>query len=106
MAYPIHIDGKLACPPAYPVAVPMLEFKIAFPVSGNLSHLRLSSGPASTWHYDFYNGWNPVVLAASSSAMPSTEATHLCSGNSVISVTSSAASNTKCTPVRVVFSSG
>jgi hypothetical protein len=64
MAYPIHIDGKLVCPHSYPVAVPMLEFKIAFPVSGNLSHLRLSSGPASTWHYDFLNGWNPTVLAA------------------------------------------
>jgi hypothetical protein len=64
MAYPIHIDGKLACPPGYPVAVPMLEFKIAFPVSGDLSHLRLSSGPDSTWHYDFFDGWDPTVLAA------------------------------------------
>jgi hypothetical protein len=64
MAYPIHIDGKLACPPSHPVAVPMLEFKIAFPVSGDLSHLHLASGPGYTWHYDFFNGWHPAVLAA------------------------------------------
>jgi Domain of unknown function (DUF1996)/F5/8 type C domain len=66
MAYPIHIDGKLACPAGHPVAVPMLEFKIAFPVSGNLSamHLHLASGPAYTWHYDFFDAWSPKVLAA------------------------------------------
>jgi hypothetical protein len=64
MAYPIHIDGKLACPPSHPVAVPMLEFKIAFPVSGDLSHLHLASGPGYTWHYDFFNGWRHAVLAA------------------------------------------
>ncbi len=64
MAYPIHIDGKLACPASHPVAVPMLEFKMAFPVSGNLSQLRLASGPAYTWHYDFFNAWDPTILAA------------------------------------------
>jgi Domain of unknown function (DUF1996)/F5/8 type C domain len=64
MAYPIHIDGQLACPRSHPVAVPMLEFKIAFPVHGSLARYRLASGPAYTWHYDFFNAWNPTVLAA------------------------------------------
>jgi Domain of unknown function (DUF1996)/F5/8 type C domain len=64
MAYPIHIGGKLVCPPGHPVAVPMLEFKMAFPVSGNLSRLHLASGPGYTWHYDFFDAWNPTVLSA------------------------------------------
>jgi hypothetical protein len=66
MAYPIHNgQGRLVCPPGYPVAVPMLEFKMAFPVSGDLAKLdlHLSSGPAWSWHYDFFDGWNHTVLA-------------------------------------------
>jgi hypothetical protein len=45
--------------------VPMLEFKMAFPVSGDLAamDLHLASGAASTWHYDFFDGWNPTVLS-------------------------------------------
>jgi hypothetical protein len=44
VAYPIHVDGKLACASTYLVAVPMIEIKIALPVCSNLSHLRLPSG--------------------------------------------------------------
>jgi Domain of unknown function (DUF1996)/F5/8 type C domain len=67
MAYPIHnAEGRAVCPPGYPVAVPMLEFKMAFPVSGDLAamDLHLASGAASTWHYDFFDAWNPTVLSA------------------------------------------
>jgi hypothetical protein len=66
MAYPVHINGKLACPKSHPVTVPMLEFKIFFPLTGNLAplHLHLASGAASTWHYDFFNAWDPAVQAA------------------------------------------
>ena len=67
MAYPIHnAQGRAVCPPGYPVAVPMLEFKMAFPVSGDLAaiDLHLASGPAWTWHYDFFDAWNPTVLSA------------------------------------------
>ncbi len=60
MAYPV--DGH--CTTDHPVAVPMLEFKMAFPVSGNLSGLRLASGRGYTWHYDFFNAWEPDVLYA------------------------------------------
>jgi hypothetical protein len=66
MAYPIHnAQGRAVCPPGYPVAVPMLEFKMAFPVSGDLAamDLHLASGPAWTWHYDFFDAWNPTVLS-------------------------------------------
>jgi hypothetical protein len=60
MAYPVDE----VCPTSHPVAVPMVEFKMAFPVSGDMSKVRLSSGAASTWHYDFFNAWEPPVLAA------------------------------------------
>ena len=61
MSYPV--GGY--CPATHPVAVPMLEFKIAFPASGDLSQARLASGRGYTWHYDFFNAWdNPAILDA------------------------------------------
>ncbi|WP_214411169.1 DUF1996 domain-containing protein [Sphaerisporangium fuscum] len=61
MAYPA--GGY--CPASHPVAVPMLEFKIAFPASGDLSQARLASGRGYTWHYDFFNAWDdPAILDA------------------------------------------
>ena len=54
MAYPV--DG--ACPRRHPVAVPMLEYKIAYPVDGDLSRLRLSSGRGYSWHADFFAAWD------------------------------------------------
>jgi len=60
MAYPVA--GQ--CPMTHPVAVPMLEFKIAWPVSGDMSDVRLASGSDQSWHYDFINAWEPDVLAA------------------------------------------
>jgi hypothetical protein len=60
MAYPVN--G--VCPASHPVAVPMVEFKMAFPVSGDLSQVTLSSGRGHSFHYDFYNAWEPPVLTA------------------------------------------
>ncbi|WP_067503267.1 DUF1996 domain-containing protein [Actinoplanes sp. TFC3] len=60
MAYPV----VGVCPADHPVAVPMIEFKMAFPVSGNLSNVRLSSGRGYSFHYDFYNAWDAPTLAA------------------------------------------
>ena len=58
MAYPV--DGQ--CPMSNPVAVPMIEFKISWPASGDMKNVRLSSGPDNSWHYDFFNAWEPEVL--------------------------------------------
>lgn len=58
MAYPVA--GQ--CPMTHPVAVPMLEFKIAWPVSGDMSDVALVSGSDQSWHYDFVNAWDPEVL--------------------------------------------
>jgi Domain of unknown function (DUF1996)/F5/8 type C domain len=60
MAYPV--DG--VCPVDHPVALPMIEFKMAFPVSGDMSQVRLSSGRAFSFHYDFFNAWDPATLQA------------------------------------------
>ena len=63
MAYPILVAQKWICPTDHPVAVPMIEFKMAFPVSGDMSQVHLSSGRGYSWHYDFFNGWDPTILA-------------------------------------------
>jgi hypothetical protein len=60
MAYPVN--G--ACPSSHPKPVPMLEFKIAFPVDGDMSTVRLASGRGYTWHYDFFNAWDAPTLDA------------------------------------------
>ncbi|MFC0532389.1 DUF1996 domain-containing protein [Phytohabitans kaempferiae] len=52
------------CPVDHPVAVPMIEFKMAFPVSGDMSKVRLSSGRGYSFHYDFYNAWDIPTLTA------------------------------------------
>ena len=66
MAYPVPDAsnyGRAICPPDHPVALPMIEFKMAFPTSGDMSKVRLSSGAGYTWHYDVFNVWDPTILA-------------------------------------------
>jgi hypothetical protein len=66
MAYPIdagHPVG-MVCPKDHPVAVPKLEFKMAWPVNGDLSKVHFSSGAGPTFHYDFVNDWDDRTLAA------------------------------------------
>ncbi len=62
MAYPRDFNGVLACPDDHPVAVPKIEFKMAFPVNGDLSKVRLSSGRGYSFHYDVFNLWDPATL--------------------------------------------
>ncbi|GGK84474.1 DUF1996 domain-containing protein [Mangrovihabitans endophyticus] len=60
MAYPV----VGVCPADHPVAVPMIEFKMAFPVSGNMSNVHLASGRGYSFHYDFFNAWDAPTLNA------------------------------------------
>ncbi|GIE92891.1 hypothetical protein Ari01nite_03560 [Paractinoplanes rishiriensis] len=60
MAYPV----LGVCPMSHPVAVPMIEFKMAWPVSGNMSAVRFSSGRGYSFHYDVFNAWHAPTLAA------------------------------------------
>lgn len=60
MAYPV----LGVCPNDHPVAVPMIEFKMAWPVSGDMSQVHFSSGRGYSFHYDVYNAWDVPTLAA------------------------------------------
>ncbi|WP_103500335.1 MULTISPECIES: DUF1996 domain-containing protein [unclassified Streptomyces] len=64
MSYPVVVDGADVCPTSHPVAVPMVEFKMAFPVDGDLSDVHLSSGRGYSFHYDVFNAWDEPTLAA------------------------------------------
>ncbi len=66
MAYPVVNPGtnNNVCPADHPVALPMVEFKMAFPVNGDLSRARLASGPSWSFHYDFFNAWDAPTLKA------------------------------------------
>lgn len=60
MAYPVNGE----CPAGYPVPVPMIEFKLSWPVSGDLTNVQFSSGRGYSFHYDFFNGWDSAVQTA------------------------------------------
>ncbi|MDM7829753.1 DUF1996 domain-containing protein [Cellulomonas edaphi] len=60
MAYPVNGE----CPPDHPVPVPMIEFKLSWPVDGNLSNVAFASGRGYSFHYDFFNGWDAPTLKA------------------------------------------
>ncbi|CCK24947.1 secreted protein [Streptomyces davaonensis JCM 4913] len=66
MAYPVVKPGtnNNVCPTSHPVALPMVEFKMAFPVDGDMSQVRLASGRGYSFHYDFFNAWHEPTLAA------------------------------------------
>ncbi|MFD5519562.1 DUF1996 domain-containing protein [Streptomyces sp. NPDC127066] len=66
MAYPVVNPGtnNNICPDDHPVALPMIEFKMAFPVNGDMSQVRLSSGAGYSFHYDFFNAWDPATQRA------------------------------------------
>ncbi|GAA2494387.1 hypothetical protein Ahu01nite_033270 [Winogradskya humida] len=66
MAYPIIKDYPIGavCPDDHPVALPMLEFKMAWPVNGDMSDIHFASGRGYTFHYDFMNAWDPATLQA------------------------------------------
>jgi len=60
VAYPV----KGACPADHPVAVPMLEFKVLYPIQGTTGAYSFASGGSWTFHYDFVNLWDDATLAA------------------------------------------
>jgi hypothetical protein len=46
------------CPRTHPEAIPQLFISVFYPVNGDVSHLRLSSGTLGTGHADFINAWD------------------------------------------------
>ena len=43
--------------------LPRLTLVIHYPLSGELGAVTLTSGPVTTAHADFLNGWDPDALA-------------------------------------------
>ncbi|MEU3466250.1 DUF1996 domain-containing protein [Streptomyces sp. NPDC006733] len=65
MAYTVASgNNQNVCPADHPVALPMIEFKMAWPVNGDMSQIHLSSGAGYSFHYDFFNAWDARTLAA------------------------------------------
>ncbi|THF70236.1 DUF1996 domain-containing protein [Deinococcus sp. Arct2-2] len=65
MAYPVgSTQDNGVCPASHPIAVPKIEFKMAFPAGSDTSRVRLSSGRGYSFHYDFFNAWDPATLKA------------------------------------------
>ncbi|MER8069895.1 DUF1996 domain-containing protein [Streptomyces sp. NPDC094034] len=65
MAYPVAQGANQdVCPTSHPVALPMIEFKMAWPVNGDMSQVRLASGMGHSFHYDFFNAWDDATLNA------------------------------------------
>ncbi|MFE0450634.1 DUF1996 domain-containing protein [Streptomyces sp. NPDC058914] len=66
MAYPLVKPGTNdnVCPASHPVALPMIEFKMAWPVDGDMSQVRLAGGRGYSFHYDFFNAWEERTLRA------------------------------------------
>jgi hypothetical protein len=60
MAYPV----LGICPLDHPVAVPMIEFKMAWPVSGDMSQVHFASGRGFSFHYDVFVAWQQPILNA------------------------------------------
>jgi hypothetical protein len=54
----VHYSSGGRCPSSHPVHIPQLVFAVHFPVNGDISHLRLSSGTLGSGHADFLNAWD------------------------------------------------
>lgn len=50
------------CPSSHPVPVPQLVLAVHYPVDGDPTRLRLSSGGPETGHADFFNSWDQEHL--------------------------------------------
>ncbi len=58
----VHYSQNGSCPDSHPVAMPQLTFAVTYPLSGDVSSLRLASGEPHTLHADFLNAWDPIRL--------------------------------------------
>jgi hypothetical protein len=54
----LRYSTKGSCPTSHPAPIPQLVFSVLYPVNGDVSHLRLSSGSLTTGHADFINSWD------------------------------------------------
>jgi hypothetical protein len=53
--------GPQRCPRSHPVVVPTLQLNVVYPIHDGTG-VKLASGPVTTAHGDFFNGWKPSAL--------------------------------------------
>jgi Domain of unknown function (DUF1996) len=53
--------GPQGCPSSHPVVVPTLQVNVVYPIHDGAG-VKLASGPVTTAHADFFNGWRPSIL--------------------------------------------
>lgn len=58
----LRYSNQGQCLSSHPVPIPQLVFSVAYPVFGDVSHLRLASGSLLTGHADFVNSWHQEKL--------------------------------------------
>jgi hypothetical protein len=51
------------CPASHPVTIPKMRMVLRYPVNGDPSRFRLSSGAGYTMHGDFFNAWPEDEIA-------------------------------------------
>ena len=62
MTYSRRIKDRLQCPRSHPRSVPVLTMNVTFELPRPSGNVRLSSGPSSSMHADFFNAWNQERL--------------------------------------------
>jgi hypothetical protein len=62
MAYSKPIGGEERCPASHPIPVPVLTMNVTFSLPTTRGPVKLSSGPPSTMHADFFNAWRQKSL--------------------------------------------
>lgn len=58
----MHYSSGGRCPKSHPVPVAQLTFAVTYPVTGDVSTLRLASGGMESGHADFVNAWDQMRL--------------------------------------------
>lgn len=51
-----------SCPESHPVPVPQLVLSVVYPVTGDVTSMRLASGSLLSGHADFVNAWDQEAL--------------------------------------------
>jgi len=60
----VKINGRLQCPPTYPVKVPLLTLNVQYPVATiTNAGVSLASGRPATFHADMFQAWTNDGLA-------------------------------------------
>lgn len=58
----LRYSNSGSCPTSHPVPLPQLVLSVVYPLSGDVSRMRLASGSLLSGHADFMNAWDQDAL--------------------------------------------